>query len=62
MNVGSHLKPYILPDNLPVGTRLIFHRDFIPANWAAREYVLEESSEWWVCEKVKETDSGGDNS
>ena len=62
MNPRSPSKPYTPPDELPMGTRLLFHRDFIPPNWVAREHILEENSQWWVCEKVKETDSGGDNS
>ena len=51
----TELRPYIPPDEMPLGTRLIFHREHIPLYWLAREYVLEDSNEWFVCEKIGET-------
>ena len=48
------LRPYVPPGEMPVGSRSIFHFDYIPEGWDTFEYILPESGEWFVCEKVRE--------
>ena len=48
----SGLRPYIPPGEMPVGSRSIFHFDYIPEGWDTFEYILPESGEWFVCEKM----------
>ena len=46
------LRPYIPPGEMPEGSRAIFHADHIPKGWFAADYVLHDSYEWFVCEKL----------